>query len=211
VVACVIKLGSDCISNTDCEAFLTKWGDWCRIHESAPLALLPVTSDYVENTLDRKSRAMIRKARQYYYYQVFNYNYHIEEIYRINTSIDRRQGKAMTAAYLTRPKAIARLDKLCGTKHRYVFIGGFDAEGKLKAYCALAIVGEIAILNTIIGHYDELTYGIMNGLIDYLVSYCYSTTGCRYLNYLDMINCTTGLRNFKSSVGFQSIKEEFEY
>jgi len=208
----VIDLGYQFECNTfpDCKAYLEKWSSWCFEHERQPLAILPLWYDY-RNIIDGKSRNMIRKANKYYYYQVFNYNYHLEEIYQINTSLPERQGKPMSPSYLTRPSAIQKPDVLCLTQHRYVFIGGFNAESTLKAYCALAIVGEIGILNTIIGHCDSLSHGIMNGLIDYIVSYLKTSTGVKYLNYLDLINCGPGLKAFKESVGFRSMSCEFVY
>jgi len=195
----------------DCDDYIRKWADWCSVHMTAPLALLPITSDYREQTIDAKSRNMIRKANRYFYYQTFNYNLHLGEIYEINISLPERQGKAMSQSYQQYPTAIQIPYDLCNVVHRYVFVGGFDERGTLRAYCALAIVGEIAIINTIIGHGANLSDGIMNGMIDYLVNYVGSTTGCKYLNYLDMINCSVGLASFKSSVGFESIKEDFEY
>ena len=154
---------------------------------------------------------MVKKANRFFYYQTFNYNHHLEEIFAINTSTPHRQGKPMSLTYLTRPEPIRIPYKLCNTQHRYVFIGGFDDEHTLKAYCALAIVGEIAILNTIIGHCDSLSHGVMNGLISHLNTYLHSTTGVRYLNYLDLINCLDGLASFKRSVGFRPVQVHFDY
>jgi hypothetical protein len=208
----VIDLGytAKCDTFPDCKGYLEKWGTWCFDHEQAPLAIVSLWYDY-RPKLDRKSRQMITKARKHFFYQVFNYNYHLDEIYQINTSTPSRQGKPMSPAYLTRPTAMSRPYDLCNDNHRYVFIGGFDENSTLKAYCALAVVGEIGILNTIIGHCDSLSYGVMNGLIDYIVSYLKTTTGAKYLNYLDLINCGPGLKAFKESVGFRSMSCNFEY
>ena len=206
-----IDLGRNKCHYPTCDPFIGKWSEWCKKHEAAPLALLPITADYHDEALDGKSRNMIRKAAKYYYYHTFYYNLHIEDIYRINTSTAERQGKPMTVAYLTKPTPIMVPDDLCNTQHRYVFIGGFNSSDELKAYAALAVVGQIGILNTIIGHVENLSSGIMNGLIDYLVSYLHRTSSCIYLNYLDMHNCTPGLRAFKDSVGFAPLRVSFVY
>ena len=208
----MLSLGVDCIQEKDCPNYVTKWGSWCISRQDLPLAMLPIgLPDYRKDILDAKSRNMIVKATRHYYYQVFNYNYHLNEIYAINTSTPHRQGKPMSPGYLTRPEPIQIPYDLCGTSHRYVHIGGFDDASKLQAYCALAVVGEVAIINTILGHCDALPNGVMNGLIDYIVSYLQTTTGVRYLNYLDMVNCGEGLARFKRSVGFRSVQVSFDY
>jgi hypothetical protein len=205
-----LGLGHNCFGGDKCVPYMDKWSEWCYNHEDLPLAMLPIgLSDYRQDILDNKSRNMIVKSKRHFYYMVFNYNMHLDEIYQINTSKLERQGKPMSPGYLKRPESIKVPYDLCNVQHRYVHIGGYD-DSALKAYCALAIVGEIAILNTIIGHADSLSKGIMNGLIDYIVSYLETTTGVRYLNYLDMINCAEGLRSFKDSVGFRPIQVFFE-
>jgi len=207
-----IKLGyKGCDNNIDCPYFMEKWGSWCFGREDAPLAMLDTWRDYNTITLNAKSRNMVVKSKRHFFYQVFNYNYHLLEIHDINTSMPERQGKPMSAAYLTKPEPIAVPWRLCVNKHRYVHIGGFNADNRLKAYCALAIVGDVAIINTILGHCDSLSHGVMNGLIDYIVNYLKTTTGVKFLNYLDLTNCSPGLRAFKESVGFKSVSVKFEY
>jgi len=207
-----VKLGYEgCDNNIDCKSFMEKWGSWCFERENTPLAMLDTWHNYRETTLNAKSRNMVVKSKRHFFYQVFNYNYHLIEIYDINTSMPERQGKPMTTAYLSKPEPIAVPWRLCVSQHRYVHIGGFDDNNKLKAYCALAIVGELAIINTILGHCDSLSHGVMNGLIDYIVNYLKTTTGVKFLNYLDLTNCSPGLKSFKESVGFKPMSVNFEY
>jgi hypothetical protein len=200
-----------CLHKPDCKLFMEKWSTFCFEREYKPIAMLDIAPNYRKETLDAKSRNMVVKSKRHFYYQVFQYNYHLEDIYKINTSMPERQGKPMTTAYLTRPVPIGQPYNLCISQHRYVHIGGFTEVGELKGYCALAIVGQIAIINTILGHCDSLTYGVMNGLIDYITSYLKTTTGVKYLNYLDLTNCGPGLKKFKQSVGFKSVCVNFVY
>jgi len=206
----MISLGLDCPKERDCLAYIEKWGSWCISRQDLPMAMLPISPRY-NDIIDAKSRNMIVKSARHYYYQVFDYNHHLDEIFAINTSTSHRQGKPMSPAYTTRPEPIRIPYQLCNTQHRYVHLGGFDDSHTLKAYCALAIVGEVAIINTILGHCDALPNGVMNGLIDYINSYLRRFSGVQYLNYLDMINCGEGLSRFKRSVGFRSMEVHFDY
>lgn len=206
----MISLGLDCPEERDCNDYITKWGEWCLSHQSVPMAMMPIEPGY-SYWLDAKSRNMIVKSARYYYYQVFEYNNHLQDIYEINTSTPHRQGKPMAPSYLTRPEPIRVPYVLCNTKHRYVHIGGFDDSHTLRAYCALALVGEVAIINTILGHCDALPHGVMNGLMAYINSYLNNFSGVKYLNYLDLINCGEGLSRFKRSVGFRSMEVHFDY
>lgn len=187
----------------DCSVFIQKWGLWCKDHHRTQLALIDVTdpNKYFTETLDAKSRNMVRKCeRQGFTFESFNYNSYLNQIYKINTSREIRQGKPMSESYKTPPRPISRRERLCNI-HQHIWIGGFK-ENELLAYCSLIVLNEIAIINTILGHDKALTYGIMNGLIQSLVWTSYRT-GAKYLNYLDLINCTDSMHKFKTSVGFE--------
>ncbi len=152
---------------------------------------------------------MITKAqRRGYTYGGFNYNDPniLQDIYEINTSKKERQNKPMSESYLEYPTPIGRELQRCDT-HKYLRVGGFKYS-KMYAYCAIAFVNELAILNTIIGHADALTDGVMNGLIDYLVMICESER-IRYLNYLTIESSGESLQAFKHSVGFESYEVRF--
>lgn len=205
-----LDLGRSQCNRPECGEFLDKWGKWCLNHEPHPLALMSISKRYKTDFIDGKSRNMINKAKRNYQYTAFNYNDYLDDIFDINTSTPMRQGKVMTPAYLSHPKPIEVPYELCVTTHDYVWLGGFTPTGTLRVYCALAIVGEIGIYNTIIGHAQDKSNGAVNGLIDYTVEYLrYYNPKVKVLNYLDMQNCGIGLHNFKKSVGFSSIKASF--
>jgi len=189
----------------DCGPFLDKWSAWCDNYDGERLALIEVSDEYFDS-LKRKSRQMITKAkRRGYTYDGFNYNDYLQDIYEINTSKIERQNKPMTESYLEYPTPSA---EFAGCHiHKYFRLGGFK-DGKLYAYCAVAVVNELAILNTIIGHADALTDGVMNGLINFLVKVCY-VERVRYLNYLTIENSGESLQGFKRRVGFESYEVRF--
>lgn len=204
----IINLDTPPCIEVPCEPFTLKWSEWCLNHNR--LALLPLSKRYRSDFIDRKSRAMIKKANKEHSFAPFEWNSYLDDIYDINTSTPHRQGKVMTPAYNEYPSLIRIPWSLCESTHSYKHIGAFSPNGTLRAYCALAVIGEIAILNTIIGHYADKSRGLINGLIDYLVTYLLNYhPECKYLNYLDMENCGRGLHDFKHSVGFRS--EQVQY
>jgi hypothetical protein len=182
-----------------CETSLNKWSLWCSDFDGS--------DDYFEN-LTAKSKNMVRKARKRgYVYHGFDYNNYLQDIYEINTSKSVRQGKPMTSSYTIYPTPIHSKYQGCDN-HTYFWAGGFK-DGKMYAYCAVAVVNELAIINTILGHADALTDGIMNGLINYLVQVCRVVYGVKYLNYLTMENSSESLQAFKRHVGFESYTVSF--
>lgn len=200
-----------CPSAFFCGDFHQKWGDWCWTRQHQELALCLVTDKYRKSVLDDKSRNMVKKSGQHFNYFKFNHNSYLDDMFEINTSKPVRQGKRMSPGYLEKPQPIILSHKLCRTVHNEIWLGAFDSKDKLRAYSHLAIIGELAIINRIIGHGDYLKFGVMNGLVDRMVSLLDEESNAKWINYLDLINCGEGLRRFKKSVGFQTHKVNFEY
>lgn len=175
-------------------------------YDGKRMALITVSDDYFQS-LSAKSKNMVRKAKKRgYVYHGFDYNNYLQDIYEINISKPKRQGRPMTENYMTYPTPIHSKFHGCSS-HKYFHVGGFK-DGKMYAYCAVAVVNELAIINTILGHADALTDGIMNGMINYLVRICYAD-GIKYLNYLTMENSSESLQAFKRHVGFESYAVSF--
>jgi hypothetical protein len=201
----VIDLRANC--GPDCNPHIHKWADWWEARQ--PNALLKVTNsnyDYFYGTLDSKSRNMVRKSQAHQYtYRPYLFNAHLEEMYEIDTSKAVRSGGPMTVAY-TAPQAPITYAPQC-PYHSQHYIGGFDAEGKMIAYCWFVTVGHLAVLNRIIGHGDALPNGVMNGLIDYLYTYAITLVAPGYICYLSVHPTGGGLDRFKRSVGFKPTVE----
>lgn len=185
-----------------CGGFLEKWAAWARKNSRHPMAMLHVTQDYVP-LLDSKSRNMLRKARREgYTYREFVWNDYLDDVFDINTSKPERSGGAMTANYMRRPSPSNNVVEC--DKHYTAYIGGFK-RGRLRAYCVLAVVNELAVVNQILGHADALADGVMNGLVKGLNDYCMGqASSVRYINYLSIESSPEGLARFKRSVGFTS-------
>lgn len=194
-------VGDTCIGDPTCGAFLEKWGAWADKHSNSRMALLWINKDYVA-LLDPKSRNMLRKSqRAGYTYAPFTWNERLDEIHDINLSKPVRSGGPMTDNYRKRPTPSQTTTGGCPL-HRTVYMGAFRA-GRLKAYCVLAVVNELAVVNQILGHADALPDGVMNGLVKALHDFCLDTS-VTHINYLSLESSPEGLARFKRSVGFES-------
>ncbi len=171
----------------------------------SPLAILELPStheDYLD-LIGPKSRNMIRKAaRSGYMFRRFEWNDRLDDIYQINTSMTARQGRPMTDTYTRRPEDRAYDQSDYSRSHQIRNYGGFKG-GHLVAYCCLHFCGDLAIINQILGHGDHLPFGVMNGLVDFMVQDCLRETSAKYVNYLTMRSATSGLSSFKKHVGFR--------
>jgi hypothetical protein len=192
-------------SSTDqCHEYREKWFDHFDSLGSEVALLNTESYDRYFNTVGPKTRNMIRKSNKLcYYYEFFNFNDELDSMFEVNTSVAERQGQPMTAAYLTKPKPISGLEP-CAL-HQQVYIGGFY-EGRLVAYCWLAMCNEVAVINRILGHADHQSgTGLMDGLVNELVKVCSRNEHVNYLSYRTLTSTTKGLEKFKKNVGFRSV------
>ena len=172
-----------------------------------PLAMLTIPPDIAPylKLIGDKSRNMLSKARRAgYSARPFVTAQYLDDIYAINTSKEERGGVPMGQVYRDYPKPMDEdPDDFC-PRHGVVNIGCFSGE-RLVAYCNMPIVGELGIVNRILGHGDHLRSGVMNMLVHSMVEYAVA----RYpliaaINYRTLLSRTPGVDTFKKSVGFRS-------
>jgi len=192
----IAGLTEDC--GPDCAAFVEKWRAWWREKKRWPFAIVDCSPGYLER-LDRKSRAMVRKANRLYTYRSMDFNAHLAEVDAINASKPSRQGRPMQGWY-TQPAQPTRPARLCAV-HGDAWHGAFRRDDDaLVAFARLARVSdELGILVSIMSHRDAAA--AMNGMIAYLVE----SAGVRYIDYLHMRSATPSLEAFKRSVGFREV------
>ena len=131
--------------------------------------------------------------------KIIEWNNYLEDIYKINTSSQVRQGREMDKVYLEYPKKVTNED-IEDFKIRY--IGAFK-DNILVGYIELYIYGNFAMTNRILGHRDYLKYGVMNLMIKKCVEYGIDNK-MEYINYLSMLNKrNNSLSAFKYRVGFR--------
>ena len=82
-----------------------------------------------------------------------------------------------------------------------------DADGRVRAYVDLVIVGEVAIVSRILGHAQHLSNGIMylliDGIVDYLIGHKQETGLPLWLMYDTFFGAPEGLWYFKERLGFR--------
>lgn len=128
-----------------------------------------------------------------------------EDIFRINTSLDERQGRPMSEGYL-RPVRRRPLPDYPCDRHRIRSFGVLKGE-RLYAYLALYRVGDLALVSMILGHgahlRDDIMYLLAAGMIDAEAG----AGGWFYYNRHD--SGTDGLVYYKERIGFRA--EDIEW
>jgi hypothetical protein len=210
----------------DCGEHVEKWWSWfCTVGafhgvvslEPAPdfarlamarwplaMLVIPENMEAYQKFIGDKSRNMLRKAaRAGYTVRPFLSQHYLDDIFAINTSLEERGGRPMSEGYRLYPKPMdAALGRYC-PRHAIVNIGCFFGE-KLVAYCNLVLLGEMAIVNRILGHGAHLSQGIMNLLVQGVASACIGRQpAIRAVNYLTLRSSRKEIDRFKKSVGFR--------
>lgn len=171
-----------------------------------PLAIIETAQSEAEylKLIGDKSRNMLRKAaKNGYTASVFNSADYLDDIHSIRTSKEIRSGKPVPEIFRQRPLPFDSANNRLCDHHQVTGVGIFNNQNTLVAYAAIHNCGDLAIINTILGHGDHLKFGIMN----LLVFGAYREIKARfpnvkYINYLTLRSSTPQLDTFKKSVGF---------
>jgi len=154
--------------------------------------------DYLQTINGKNSAAYYaRKAlARGYRLELIDRNQYLDDIYEINTSAEVRQGKQMEPTYRTRPEPY--LDN-----PNFKYFGVIDAQGQLKAYCWLMVVGEVASITTLLGHKETLNDGTMYLLITRMAEHLFSLPEVKYMLYDTYFGAGEGMKQFKTKLGFK--------
>lgn len=171
-----------------------------------PLAVIDARQTEAEylKLIGDKSRNMLRKAaKNGYTVKSFESKDYLSDIYSIRNSKEFRSGKPIPESFRQPPAPFdSANDRLC-SRHQVTGVGVFGGDGALVSYAAVHNCGDIAIINTILGHGDHLKYGIMNLLVFGIFTEVSSKyPDVKYINYLTLRSSTPQLDTFKKSVGF---------
>lgn len=135
-----------------------------------------------------------------------------DDIFDINTSADKRQGRPMSDGYRVRP-VFNDPDYPC-SRHGVHYYGvrtakdGVMGAGKLVAYLWVYRAGELALVSTILGHADYLAEDVMYPLFEAaLFGEIENGPGMMVYNRHD--SGTDGLRYFKERLGFRESAVEW--
>lgn len=126
---------------------------------------------------------------------------YVDDIYAIHASTSIRQDHPVADNMLD----INEIRNFC--EENTLIHGVFDRNGKLKAYAAGVVCGEIFVLKRCIGHYDSLKYGIMFLLVFELlvemVRYRQLHGIPLWIQHDMFFARTAGARQFKKEAGFR--------
>jgi hypothetical protein len=174
------------------------------------IALLPIDQfskeeDYLTSVNGKNSAAYFsrRCSKLGYTFQTFNPNHAIDAIFEINTSSSERQGRAMEESY---NKLVSEWP--CDEIHKW--FGIYSSDGKLVAYVWTYIVGEMVLINRILGHGDFLKDNIMYLLMTSVVSEFIQVKESNFIMYDTFGQVENGLVLFKKRIGFKPYTVNFK-
>lgn len=131
---------------------------------------------------------------------------HDDAIFEINTSLERRQGRPMSAGYRERTHFLPLPEYPCD-RHAISTYGVLDERHTLVAYLWLYRAGELALVSSILGHGEHLVNDVMYLLFQGVVARQAHLGGFFVYNRAD--SGTEGLRYFKSKLGFEPTEVEW--
>jgi hypothetical protein len=129
-----------------------------------------------------------------------------DDIYRINTSLDERQGKPMSEGYGQRPSKSPDPIWPC-ERHGVHPYGVFDDRCHLRSYLWIYRSGELALVSQILGHgqylRDDIMYLLWQGMLERELHFG------GYVVYNRHDSGTDGLRYYKEKVGLRPTRVEW--
>jgi len=166
--------------------------DLCSVLE------LPDTVDEWRDQHRTARKRANRAERLGYQFAEIHRHLYADDIYRINTSLEKRQGRPMSNGYMTRQSYAPLPDYPC-PRHRITTYGVLKDE-RLWAYCWLYRAGDLALVSSILGHGDALRDDVMYLLAQGVIASETGTDGLLVYNRWD--SGTEGLRYYKARCGF---------
>jgi hypothetical protein len=140
-----------------------------------------------------------RCERRGYAFSEISYREYDDDMYEINTSLERRQGRPMSDGY-TRRITHGRLPDYPCDLHNIRTYGVLAPRRDLVAYMTLYRCCELALVSMILGHGDHLANEIMYLLFAGMIQDQAGHPGVIYYNRWD--SGRDGLRFYKERVGF---------
>lgn len=159
-------------------------------------------ADYIATVKGRNGpehQARRARARGYRVIEI-NRNDYVDDIHHINTSVDVRQGNAMSTAYLTKQQHFV-------ADPNYKYFGTVDATGRLVAYGEVGLWGNFAAFNRLIGIRNN--DGIMHLMVTDIICHFIEDGNHQYLMYDTFFGASPGLKLFKSALGFTPYRARY--
>ena len=141
-----------------------------------------------------------RAARRGYTFHHVDRHLHADEVFSINTSKTRRQGRPMSNGYM-QPVSFSPLPVYPCDRHAVRTYGVNDPYGTLVAYLWLYRAGDLALVSSILGHADHLENEVMYLLWQGMVAAEAFVDSDGFVVYNRHDSGTDGLRFYKERVG----------
>lgn len=188
--------------NGDCFAMAKKLYDQLSNGYSRGASVLPMPESVEawradHRTARKRAAACIRDG--YRFEELADRRPYADDVWAINTSAARRQGRPMTAGYQPRPN-YTQLPAYPCPRHAVHTYGVLDADGRLRAYTWTYRCGELLMFSMILGHAAHLERHVMYLLVRGAIEAQIEHGGFGFYN-LDSSG-QDGLRFFKHRCGF---------
>jgi hypothetical protein len=168
----------------------------------ALLRLPDAFDEYVGGHSKKVLRQKRRLAEQHgFRYTVVPPDHYIDDILAINRSAPTRQGRPMPESYTDREQVIRTF------QGRTAIHAILDADGRLRAYAIVPVIGDAFVFSTILGHADDLEHGTMYLLVSEVIRtfiHVRRATGSpTWAMYDTFWGASKGLAYFKERLGFR--------
>jgi hypothetical protein len=150
-------------------------------------------------TARKRANGAVRRG---YTFHVVNREDHADELYAINTSAERRQGRPMSESY-TKRYEYSPLPVYPCERHQVRTYGVKDPDGRLVAYLWLYVAGQLRLCSSIIGHAAHLKNNVMYLLFRGMLEHELARDPDGVVMYHRWDNGTDGLRFYKGRVGLR--------
>jgi hypothetical protein len=159
-------------------------------------------ADYRRSKLRDLAKRKLKSATQRKYsYAKIDAVSAIDQIMEINVSRPERQGRPMPSLYFSRSKFEMILGEIGGNAHVVKC-----PAGKIVAYALVPNLGDLWLVDYVLGHGDHLNAGAMYLLMTHVIEEKFElakTAGNpRWIMYDTWLGANAGLRQFKAVLGF---------
>jgi hypothetical protein len=158
--------------------------------------------EYIKSMKGRNSaehHARKARARGYKVIEIDRNNF-IDDLHRINTSVEIRQGRPMEESYQRKELHYPRLKN-------YKYFGVVNAAGELTAYANLGLYGNFAAFDRLLGIRNN--DGAMHLMITEIIGQMIENRQYRYIMYDTYFGASPGLKAFKSMLGFEPYRAKY--
>jgi hypothetical protein len=167
------------------------------------VAAMPLVSREEWEAEHRTARKRAWRAeRRGYTFAVVRREEHSDELFEINTSAERRQGRPMSESY-TKRYEYSPLPVYPCERHQVRTYGVKAPTGELVAYLWLYVAGQLRLCSSIIGHAAHLENEIMYLLFRGMLEAEHERDPDGVVMYHRWDNGTDGLRFYKERVGLR--------